>query len=205
MHKQSKRAKGKLVDVRYAHLRHGDRWGAPDGRRVTWIGRSAAAGTLVAALLLLCPSLAGAQPSPDPFRSQPATPSSPKPDPAPDPAPAPAAVNPPAATSVSPDAAQTSGSTAQAPPATPKTTTAPPSKPRSAPQAPRSEPIRRGGTPPRPVTHRFGEHAGRVLAAATSADGRPAALAGLALLLLALASGSLLHFLTRNEIPWRRA
>jgi hypothetical protein len=111
---------------------------------------------------------------------------------------------------VSPDAVQTSGGSSassgssavtQPPPAAPAATT-----PRHRSPVPtlRPEPIRREGAPARPVTHRWGERAGRVLAAATSADAAPAALAGLALLLVAIASGSLL-LVTRSHATWRRA
>jgi hypothetical protein len=193
-HKQSKRAGGTLVQAVNWHLRQGDRWGAPGGKRVPRISarRIAAGGVLVAALVALFPPVASAQPSPDPFRSGPATPSSPKPDPAPDTAPSQAA----------PDAAGTSTVTRSAPSNPAPATTAP--APRPAPVI-RSTPVQRGATDLRAVTHRPGESARRALAVAAAEDGRPAALAAFALLVLALAGGSLLHVLARDELPWGRA
>jgi hypothetical protein len=162
-------------------------------------------------LLLAVVALAGAQagaavaqPAPDPHPSATKSPQSPAPDPAPDAAPtrtAPSRVTPDAASSATPP---TSSSTVQpqapapTPTFTPPRTTTPKSQPSSAKQKSRAmRPGRRSAN----VADAGKQDRQRVPLVAAVTDppyGRELLLGGLGLLALALASGSLLFFITRT-------
>ena len=201
LHKQKRRARGKLVKAEIVgHLRQGDRWWAPAGGRVVRIsGVRVAMGAVVAAAIVAgSPGLAAAQPTPDPYQSQTTPSPAAKPStPTPDPAPAPPAAQ---TSSPEPDSNASSTTTAQ----TPKSvrTTEPVAERTSPPPA---SPVRSGPVGPRVLLTPAMVNRRPTFAAPSTTDGRPLALAALALLALALASGSLLHLLARTDGLWRKA
>lgn len=202
-HKQKQRARGTLVNARtVGDLRLAGRWGAPAG--------TCAASLMVAVALTATPAYAASPPNPDPYRGKAPAPT-PKADPpsvAPDPAPAAPERSSPPAASVSP------------PPPAP----APPPPPAPMVQAPKvvqtPKPRTRQASPPPPV--QSGPSRPRVQLASTPASERPTVavaavvspedesrrhllLAALALLALALSSGSLLHLMSHTGWLWRKA
>lgn len=160
-------------------------------------------------LLLVVVALAGAQaraavaqPAPDPHPSATKSPNSPAPDPAPDAAPtrtAPSRVTPDAASPSTPPSSSSSVEPrAPTPTFTPPRTTTPKSQPSSAKQKSRAmRPGRRSETVGS-AQNQDRQRVEPIVAAVTdTAYGRELLLGGLGLLALALASGSLLFFITR--------
>lgn len=182
-------------------------------RRLVGLGGSSApairpllVGRRIVFLLLLLTALAGtragaavAQPAPDPHPSATKSPRAPSPDPAPDRAPtrtAPDPVTPDAAASVTPPTSSSSfeprvTTPAPTPPPRVTTTSTAEQKKRATRPGRQPEAVAAAGTQNR-------ERVPLVAVVTDPANGRKLLLGGLGLLALALASGSLLFFVTRT-------
>jgi outer membrane biosynthesis protein TonB len=190
-------------------LRHGSRWGAPVGARAASLGLGGALLTAIAALA--APGFASAQPGPDPYRPQtapaqppPAQPASPAPDPAPTATERPSTT--PAVRVSSPDAApQTPSTTA---PQTRSQVQTPRVVETQTPRVVKTKPKPARTSTPKatsPPTTKSPTLPVAAAAASTEPTGGPLLLGALALFALALASGGLLHLLTRTDGLWGKA